>query len=557
MAGHLGRDKSIARLRQSFWWPNWYAHMVNHVASCVKCNQTRTELSKNAVMGELEPIAAGDVWERLGIDILGPLPPTKLHKYKYVLVAVDYVSKFSFAIPLKDIEAWTVGRTLMEKIFTTFGVPRVITSDRGQPFVSKLQTTLLKLLGTTPAFTSPYHPASNGMTERTIKSLSQMIQAYVNEYTHDDWDAQLTYILFAHRTTIQASTLEIPFYLMFGRDPQMPGFLWKQSNSPPEEWEISNNQEISGEREISVGDLREEITRRLQIAWDLARENIRRAQEKQQKSHNARSGTIQFRIGDRVWLAIPQFRKSNNLENATAVKKFAAKWSGPHRVVGVSENGLTYRLMEMISPSEVIYRVTHVRRLRHFTPRKPVDPEERISLDERELLSEEMALVHRARVLRRHPFRPRAYGTSKELTRRGLDPDQDKEANEEGAEEEWELEAILDHTEMTQKKGGRQFFVKWRHHSAAHNGWVPFADMSAPQLLLDYYKRHGLPLEEINDLTGPAHQQTEKLNPAALEKGPGEKEKEWPQALRRSPRSKRGRVVSKQEKKRGEREDHV
>ena len=53
---------------------------------------------------------------------------------------------------------------------------------------------------------------------------------YVNENSHDDWDIQLPYILFPHRSTIAASTLELPFYLMFGRDPRLPPFLAAQSH---------------------------------------------------------------------------------------------------------------------------------------------------------------------------------------------------------------------------------------------------------------------------------------------------------------------------------------
>ena len=176
-SGHHGRDKSIDRLRQTFWWPDWHPHITNHVASCEKCNKNNPELPKTARGGLLDPIVVGDVWETVGMDILGPLPRTRDKGYKYVLVLVDYVSKFSFAIPLRNINATTVARAMVEKVFTIFGIPQKIISDRGQPFVSSLQRAILKLLGATPAFTSPYHPSSNGLTERTIKTLSQMIRA--------------------------------------------------------------------------------------------------------------------------------------------------------------------------------------------------------------------------------------------------------------------------------------------------------------------------------------------------------------------------------------------
>jgi hypothetical protein len=466
--------------------------MTNHVASCEKCNKNRTAMPKNAKAGEMQPVTVGDAWERIGIDILGPLTPTKKHRYKYILVVICYASKFAFAIPLRKIDGWTVGRALVEKVFLHFGVPRVITSDRGQPFIGKLQQALLKLLGATPAFTTPYHPPANGLAENIIKALTSMIMNYVNEYSHDDWDIQLPYILFAHRSVMHASTLEAPFYLMFGREPQMPAFLWKKTNLPVDAWEISKI------KEIPVEDLREEILARLQIAWDLARESIRKAQEKQKRWYDENAKKLSFRLGDRVWLAVPQFRKSTNLENATAIKKFAAKWTGPHRVVGVSEDQLTYKLMELISPLEVIYRTAHLRRMRPYTTRSPVSPaEESLQLSEEHALEEELAIAKKARVLRKMPFRPRAYGISKELKKRGIDPDNDSEGSEEDEADKWEVEKIVRHSDKGED-GERSFFVKWKHHNAAHNSWVDLSDMSAPQLLRDYYVKHRLGLDELD-----------------------------------------------------------
>jgi hypothetical protein len=394
----------------------------------------------------------------------------------------------------------------------------------------------LKILGISPAFTSPYNAPANGAAERYIKSLSSMVVCYVNEYLHDDWDVQLPYILFAHRSTIQASTLEMPFFLMFGRDPQLPGFLWEQTNLPTEEWkELTDS-----EKRVPVGDLREEIMTRLGIAWDLARENVSKAQAKQKEWYDANSKMTNFRLGDRVWLAVPQFRKSSSVENATAIKKFAAKWTGPHRIVGVSDNGLTYKLMEIISPLEVIYRTSHLRRLRPFTVRTPIASLEEITLDEAELLSEELALAKSARVLQKKPFRPRAYGTSRELTRRGLGSDSEGEPRTE--EDEWEVEKIVNHSTIGDS-GERSFRVKWKHHGAAHNSWVNLEDLHAPELLRQYYQRHKLPLVELpGDIAvdiSPSESSPELRNNKSLTENTGKTPEDLP--VRRSLRSKRGR----------------
>jgi hypothetical protein len=328
----------------------------------------------------------------------------------------------------------------------------------------------------------------------------------------------------------------MPFFLMFGRDPQLPGFLWEQTNLPTEDWK----ELTESEKRIPVGELREEIMTRLGIAWDLAKENVSKAQAKQKEWYDANSKKMNFRMGDRVWLAVPQFRKSASLENATAIKKFSAKWTGPHRIVGVSENGLTYKLMEIISPLEVIYRTSHLKRLRPFTVRTPIAPLEEITLDEAELLSEELALAKTAKVLQKKPFRPRAYGTSRELTRRGLGSDSEGEIRT--GEDEWEVEKIVNHSTIGDS-GERSFRVKWKHHGALHNSWVNLEDLNAPGLLRHYYQRHKLPLTELQGDNAVDSSPLESSPDLRNDKSLSENTEEVPEILpvRRSLRSKRGR----------------
>ena len=76
-------------------------------------------------------------------------------------------------------------------------------------------------MGTDRAFTTAYHPQTDGLTERFNKTLAEMISMYVSS-DNKDWDQILPYVLFAYRTSVHQSTLEKPFYLQFGRDPKLP-----------------------------------------------------------------------------------------------------------------------------------------------------------------------------------------------------------------------------------------------------------------------------------------------------------------------------------------------
>ena len=164
--------------------------------------------------------------------------------------------------------------------------------------------------------------------------------------------------------------------------------------------------------------------------------------------------------------------------------------------------------MEILSVREVIYRTAHLRRLRRYTPRCPVSCGEWVTLNESELLTEELALAKKAKVMTRVPFRPRDYGTSKELTRRGIDPelasDEDPLASDNDLSNHWEVAKLLKHSELID--GSRSFLIKWKNHSAAHNSWEPLENISAPDLLRQYYVSNALPLTELSPSVLPSPQ---------------------------------------------------
>jgi len=438
-----------------------------------------------------------------------------------VVVLTDYLSKWVEAFAVQDITANRVGRRIVEDIFCRFGIPGSVVSDRGQPFVSKLQQRILKLLGTCPAFTSPYHPEADGLTERFNGTLVKMIQCYVDEYKHDDWDVQLPYLLLAYRTALQQSTQESPFYLMFGRDPRLPKDL------------LARNAGAAAEDAAptlvpqDLGDLKQEVQLRLNAAWELARTNIRNAQAAQKTWYDKLTylDKCGFKEGDRVWLAVPQFRKPGaRTEAQTAVEKFAVKWTGPHRVISV--NGPTLKLLEILSPQEVIYRQAHVRRVRHWTPRKPADSEEKPKFTEEELLDEELKWAESARRLKRKPHRPHAYGTSKELLRRGIDPDEDSDHEldpESDAEdgEDWVIERILAHRDTPT---GRLFRVKWQGFAARHNSWLTREELKkAPDIVQRYELSQQRPLipQRPRHSFDPRRPQPSRIQPPRVKKGGG------------------------------------
>jgi hypothetical protein len=263
---------------------------------------------------------------------------------------------------------------------------------------------------------------------------------------------------------------------MYGRDAAVPRLLQDPDFTAPATMDPA-----------AFRDFRAEVTARLQCAWVLARRNIQDAQATMKALYDAHSTDCAFLPGDRIWLSVPHFRKSRKAENSTAVAKFAARWTGPHRIESIHDNGLTLHCVEILSPTEVIRRIAHVNRARHYTARVPIGPEP--AFDEADVLAEEYALLQGARVLKNRPFRPNAHGISDELLRRRLyDSPRDLHPDE------FEVEEVVAHRDLVadaEGPAGRWYLVKWKHYTAADNSWLPQTELltTAPEAVQAYEAR--------------------------------------------------------------------
>jgi len=174
--------------------------------------------------GHLRKVSAGAPMDLVAIEILSGLPVT-LDGYKYLLIATDYFTKWLEAIPLCDAEAHTCMRALYSAFFSRFGLPRQIHSDQGSNFESMLVAELCSIAGINKTRTTPFHPRSNGQTERANRTILQMLRASI------DAD-RLPALLAAYRMTPHSVTGISPNVATMGREVLLPASLIVQ---PPEE----------------------------------------------------------------------------------------------------------------------------------------------------------------------------------------------------------------------------------------------------------------------------------------------------------------------------------
>lgn len=177
-SGHLGVTKTLARVRQRFYWPGLQGDVRRYVSGCHSCSRRKGPTQKKRAPMQTEQ--AGVPMERTATYILGEFPESELGNI-YIVVISDYFTKWTEAFAMPNMESRTVAKLLVEEVVARFGVPRTIHADQGSQYQSKLFTEMYNLLDIRKTRTTPFHPQSNGMVERFNWTLEAMLSAFVEE----------------------------------------------------------------------------------------------------------------------------------------------------------------------------------------------------------------------------------------------------------------------------------------------------------------------------------------------------------------------------------------
>jgi hypothetical protein len=251
----------------------------------------------------------GAPFDRVAIDILGELPETE-NGNKYILVIVDYFTKWTQAFALPNQTAQTIADTLMIHVFSLFGMPRQLHSDQGRNFESGLFAELNKLLGVEKTRTTPYRPQSDGMVERFNRTIQQMLKAFVNE-NRNDWDDHLPYLTMAYRASVHDSTGCTPQLLMLGREVRMPIDI--MFGPPP----------MEEEHYQCPVEYVEWVRRTLANTFQFAQGQSGKSAVRQKRNYDAHVRPRGYVPGQFVWRWYPPSAKG----------KLGKGWIGPYKVV--------------------------------------------------------------------------------------------------------------------------------------------------------------------------------------------------------------------------------
>ena len=356
--GHLGAIRTKEQVRRRAYWPGYSKFVDVYCSACHPCAKYRR--GKPPKQGELNPINVGMPFEILSIDVTGPHPKSSCGNI-YILTAMDQFSKFAFAFPMKNQEAATIARILIDQVFVYFGTPLQILSDQGTNFESRLFKEMCTTMGIDKLRTTSYKPSTNGMLERFHRTLNSMIAKVVKE-SQRDWDQHIPQIMAAYRSSIHSATGYSPNYLLFGQENRAPIDL------------VMRNPEIIINQERTINDFVQEKQMCMMKAYETARNNLKTVAQRRKNTYDCKVKQKEFFPGQKVFYFYPRryVRRSH---------KFQFMYTGPYTVVK-KINTVNYlirkndrceaftvhvdKLKACMEPIEVVTNVNQI----HFVNRK-------------------------------------------------------------------------------------------------------------------------------------------------------------------------------------------
>src|SRR6185437_11508689 len=298
-----------------------YRDVQEYIKTCETCQKRQRGRRKEP----LHPIQIGRSFERIGIDLVGPLPITT-RTNRYIIIATDYLTRGPEAKAVSDAGANTLAQFIFEEIICRHGTLKIILSDQGRNFISETIRVLCEKFLSRHKFSSPYHPQTNGMVEHLNRTLCESLAKVKRD---DDWDLHISAVLLAYRTKKHATTGYTPFQLVYGRQAilSIEALLPVE---PQEETEIN--------LQNSILHRAFELIDKLPDLQNDAQEKTRKSQQKQKEYFDTKIHPETFEIGDKVWI------QRKELEHSRSAK-FEDKRIGPF-IIQEKLNNRAYKLCD-------------------------------------------------------------------------------------------------------------------------------------------------------------------------------------------------------------------
>ncbi|XP_072052109.1 uncharacterized protein [Arachis hypogaea] len=309
---HIGGRALAAKiLRTGYYWPTIKRDCISKVKACDNCQKHAT-LSETPAE-ELHTTEVSWPFDRWGLDILGPFPKAP-GQVKFLLVSIDYFSKWIEAQPLAHITAEKVRSFLWKNIICRYGIPREIISDNGRQFTDHKLAAFLTNFNIKHHFSSVEHPQTNGQVESANRIILQGLKKKLGD-AKGEWADLIPEVLWSYNTSIQSATGETPFKLVYGAEALIPVEVSVPTLRTELYDQTSNLQARTAELDL------------IEEERDISAIKQRARKQYLEQRHNRKVVPRSFNNGDLV------LRRTEEARKPPGHGKLAANWEGPFRIL--------------------------------------------------------------------------------------------------------------------------------------------------------------------------------------------------------------------------------
>lgn len=305
--GHFGFAKTLQRTKERFYWPHMSSEIEEWCKKCKVCQQRRSPIP--AKRAPLQPIITSHPGELVTMDIVEY--PQSSRGYRYCLVMIDHFTKWLELFPLRNQKAETVAKKVFDGWIPRHGAPEQLHHDQGKNLTATMIQEVCSFLEIWNTRTTPFHPQSDGASERSIRTVNNMLAKVVAE-DQRNWDLYVSSSCFAYNTAVHSSTGFTPSYLEFGRELRLPNDLIELEQLETED--------------RSHNEYAKQLKTRLRKAFERAREVLHTTHKTQKHYYDRWAKANTYKKGDLVLWMDSKTRRGRCM-------KLNRPWTGPWEVI--------------------------------------------------------------------------------------------------------------------------------------------------------------------------------------------------------------------------------
>ncbi|KAK2406377.1 hypothetical protein QL285_042113 [Trifolium repens] len=325
----VGHKMKWLLFRQGVYWPAMLKDCIEFAKGCQEC-QKHSGI-QHVPASELHSIVKPWPFRGWALDLIGEIKPSSSKNQRYILVGIDYFTKWIEAIPLPNVDQEAVISFIQSHIIYRFGIPESITTDQGSVFTGRKLVEFAQQTGFKLLTSTPYYAQANGQVEAANKIIIGLIKKHIAQKPRN-WNKTLDQVLWACRNSPKESTNTTPFRLTYGHDAVLPVEIHLQSVRVQRQAEIPRNHYWDMMLDELV-DLDEERVKALEM--------LIRQKERVTKAYNKKVKSKTVSVGNLVWKVILPMDKKDRV-----LGKWSPHWEGPFKVVQVYSNG-AYEIEEL------------------------------------------------------------------------------------------------------------------------------------------------------------------------------------------------------------------